>query len=174
MPVAGIARPNTGGVVTLVAEVMGHLALQGPFEHGLGHLIEQTVDAVDRGAGRVRISKQRINRLGLQRRREPAGGRGVGRRYLKIFVVHWDVLPDHHAAHGSRSWSVRCLHSWHDTPLVNDAIAVLAGIEELHPDGEDLTDQQSQAVALLALIAGQDVEPAPGSDGTDGRWRIAE
>jgi hypothetical protein len=26
---------------------------------------------------------------------------------------------------------------------------------------------------LLALIAGQDVEPAPGSDGTDGRWRIA-
>src|SRR3954451_16271102 len=120
MPVAGIARTNTGGVVTLVAEVMGHLALQGPFEHGLGHLIEQTVDAVDRGAGRVRISKQRINRLGLQRRREPAGGRGVGRRYLKIFVVHWDVLPDHHAAHGSRSWSVRCLHSWHDTPGLID------------------------------------------------------
>jgi len=24
----------------------------------------------------------------------------------------------------------------------------------------------------LALIAGQDVEPAEGSDGTDGRWRI--
>ena len=30
-----------------------------------------------------------------------------------------------------------------------------------------------QALALLALIAGQDVEPAEGSDGTDGRWRIA-
>jgi hypothetical protein len=29
------------------------------------------------------------------------------------------------------------------------------------------------ALALLALIAGQDVEPAEGSDGTDGRWRIA-
>jgi hypothetical protein len=28
-------------------------------------------------------------------------------------------------------------------------------------------------VALLALLAGQDVEPAEGSDGTDGRWRIA-
>jgi hypothetical protein len=28
-------------------------------------------------------------------------------------------------------------------------------------------------VALLALVAGQDVEPAAGSDGTDGRWRIA-
>jgi hypothetical protein len=28
-------------------------------------------------------------------------------------------------------------------------------------------------VALLALVSGQDVEPAEGSDGTDGRWRIA-
>lgn len=28
-------------------------------------------------------------------------------------------------------------------------------------------------MALLALVAGQDVEPADGSDGTDGRWRIA-
>jgi hypothetical protein len=29
-------------------------------------------------------------------------------------------------------------------------------------------------VALLALIAGQDVEPVEGSDGTDGHWRIAQ
>ncbi len=29
-------------------------------------------------------------------------------------------------------------------------------------------------MALLALIAGQDVEPVEGSDGTDGRWRIAQ
>ena len=28
-------------------------------------------------------------------------------------------------------------------------------------------------MALLALVAGQDVEPVEGSDGTDGRWRIA-
>jgi hypothetical protein len=28
-------------------------------------------------------------------------------------------------------------------------------------------------LGLLALVAGQDVEPAEGSDGTDGRWRIA-
>ena len=31
----------------------------------------------------------------------------------------------------------------------------------------------ASAVALLALVAGQDVEPAEGSDGRDGRWRIA-
>ena len=51
--------------------------------------------------------------------------------------------------------------------LVNDAVAVLAGVEELHPGGQGLTDAQGQAVALLALVAGQDVEPAEGSDGTD-------
>jgi hypothetical protein len=57
--------------------------------------------------------------------------------------------------------------------LVNDALAVLAGLEELHPECEGLNEQASQAVALLALVAGQDVEPAEGSDGRDGRWRIA-
>ena len=37
----------------------------------------------------------------------------------------------------------------------------------------DITPEDSAAVALLALVAGQDVEPADGSDGTDGRWKIA-
>ena len=36
-----------------------------------------------------------------------------------------------------------------------------------------LDEPAASAVALLALVAGQDVEPAEGSDGTDGRWRIA-
>lgn len=52
--------------------------------------------------------------------------------------------------------------------LVTDALALLAAIEV-----ETLTDAQQEIVALLALVAGQDVEPAEGSDGTDGRWRIA-
>jgi hypothetical protein len=39
---------------------------------------------------------------------------------------------------------------------------------------ESESDAESEfALALLALVAGQDVEPAEGSDGTDGRWRIA-
>ena len=57
--------------------------------------------------------------------------------------------------------------------LVGDALAVLAGIEERHRDGQGLEAKQAEAVALLALVAGQDVEPAEGSDGTDGRWRTA-
>ena len=36
----------------------------------------------------------------------------------------------------------------------------------------ELTAEQNETVALLALVAGQDVEPAAGSDGTDGRWQI--
>jgi hypothetical protein len=36
-----------------------------------------------------------------------------------------------------------------------------------------LHELAASAVALLAPVAGQDMEPAEGSDGTDGRWRIA-
>jgi len=54
--------------------------------------------------------------------------------------------------------------------LVTDALALLARLETMDLD-EDSAG--GQAAALLALVAGQDVEPAAGSDGTDGRWRIA-
>jgi hypothetical protein len=48
--------------------------------------------------------------------------------------------------------------------LVNDALALLAAVADA-----ELDDEQAEAVALLALVAGQDVEPGtrPGS------WRIA-
>ena len=55
--------------------------------------------------------------------------------------------------------------------LVNDALAVLAG---LTGDGTPERDAAAaDALGLLALVAGQDVEPAEDSDGTDGRWKIA-
>ena len=52
--------------------------------------------------------------------------------------------------------------------LVNDANALVAALAR-----RDLEEPAASAVALLALVAGQDVEPAEGSDGRDGRWRIA-
>jgi transposase-like protein DUF772/DDE family transposase len=52
--------------------------------------------------------------------------------------------------------------------LVNDANALVAALQ-----GAELEEPATSAVALLALVAGQDVEPAEGSDGRDGRWRIA-
>src|SRR5712691_6287763 len=52
--------------------------------------------------------------------------------------------------------------------LVNDATAVVQAFADA-----DLEEPAASALALLALVAGQDVEPAGGSDGTGGRWRIA-
>jgi Transposase domain (DUF772)/Transposase DDE domain len=52
--------------------------------------------------------------------------------------------------------------------LVNDATALVAALQN-----RELDEWAASALALLALVAGQDVEPAEGSDGTDGRWRIA-
>jgi hypothetical protein len=53
--------------------------------------------------------------------------------------------------------------------LVSDATALVAARRPEDPD-----QPEAPAVALLALVAGQDVEPAGGSDGTGGRWRIKQ
>jgi len=55
--------------------------------------------------------------------------------------------------------------------LVNDALAVLEQLTGRHAPERD--QSAADALGLLALVAGQDVEPAEGSDGTDGRWVIA-
>jgi len=67
--------------------------------------------------------------------------------------------------------------AWHDEAaraelvdaLVTDAHRLLGHLAE-----QQLGPKAADAVALLALVAGQDVEPAEDSDGTDGRWRIAQ
>ena len=56
----------------------------------------------------------------------------------------------------SRRWSTTRTRWWRRSP------------------GAELDEPAASALALLALVAGQDVEPAEGSDGTDGRWRIAQ
>jgi hypothetical protein len=53
--------------------------------------------------------------------------------------------------------------------LVRDADRLTAAAGEL----EALDAGALDAVGLLGVVSGQDVEPAEGSDGTDGRWRIA-
>ncbi|WP_326793719.1 IS1182 family transposase (plasmid) [Streptomyces sp. NBC_00841] len=52
--------------------------------------------------------------------------------------------------------------------LVTDALNMLGRLPE-----RELGERAANAVGLLALVAGQDVEPAEDSDGRDGRWRIA-
>lgn len=67
--------------------------------------------------------------------------------------------------------------AWHDAQaraalvdaLVGDALRLLGHLPE-----QDLGEKAANAVGLLALAAGQDVEPAEDSDGRDGRWRITQ
>jgi hypothetical protein len=66
--------------------------------------------------------------------------------------------------------------AWDDQAARDALVSALVG--DAHTIVDALRDAQldaraGQALALLALVAGQDVEPAEGSDGTDGRWRIA-
>ena len=55
--------------------------------------------------------------------------------------------------------------------LVSDALAVLAQLTG--KDAPQWEEKAADALGLLVLVAGQDVEPAEDSDGSDGRWRIA-
>jgi hypothetical protein len=67
--------------------------------------------------------------------------------------------------------------AWDDTEararlvdeLVGDALRLLGHLPETEHGPE-----AAEALALLALIAGQDVEPVEDGDGTDGRWRIRQ
>ncbi len=54
--------------------------------------------------------------------------------------------------------------------LVDDANELVWAAEDLQSEGLELTDAQADAVALLALVAGQDVEPGE----RPGTWRIAQ
>jgi len=54
--------------------------------------------------------------------------------------------------------------------LVDDANELVWAAEDLTDDGLELSEKQADAVALLALVAGQDVEPGDGP----GQWRIAQ
>jgi hypothetical protein len=71
---------------------------------------------------------------------------------------------------------VRVAIAWNDLEaravlvdaLVSDAYRLLGHLPE-----QELGPRPAEALALLALIAGQDVEPVEDSDGTEGRWRIA-
>ncbi len=54
--------------------------------------------------------------------------------------------------------------------LVDDANELVWAAEDLVANGGELSEKQADAVALLALVAGQDVEPGDGP----GRWRIAQ
>lgn len=87
-----------------------------------------------------------------------------------------EVIEQHCTAHDYEdpgkpaiAWNDKAARDLLVDGLVGDAHRVLGYLPE-----QQLGPRAAEAVALLALIAGQDVEPVEGSDGTDGRWRIAQ
>jgi hypothetical protein len=66
------------------------------------------------------------------------------------------------------AWDDKAARDGLVSALVEDAGTIVAAFADAEVD-----QPAGRALALLALVAGQDVEPAEGSDGTDGRWRIA-
>jgi hypothetical protein len=77
-----------------------------------------------------------------------------------------DYLND--AGKPAIAWDDKAARDALVSALVADALVVVGALADAKLEGK-----AADAVALLALVAGQDVEPADGSDGTDGRWRIA-
>lgn len=79
------------------------------------------------------------------------------------------ILP----AHDYEQGGAKPACAWNDpadidrvvTELVHDATTVLAAVRDLA-----LTEAQTEAVGLLALVSGQDVEPGD----SEGSWRIAQ
>ena len=71
---------------------------------------------------------------------------------------------DHDSGKPVCAWTDRADIDRVVTELVNDAHTILTALDHV-----ELDDVQAEAVGLLALVAGQDVEPGD----TDGTWRIA-
>ena len=101
---------------------------------------------------------------------------GAIRRVRREVAGAVQVIAEHCSAHDyddpgkpGIAWDDKQARDRLVDALVSDAHRLLGYL----PD-QQLGPRAAEAVALLALVAGQDVEPAEGSDGTDGRWRIAQ
>ena len=101
---------------------------------------------------------------------------GAIRRVRREVPAATEVIAAHCTAHDYDdpgkpriAWNDKAAREQLVDALVGDAHRLLGHLPEAE-HGPKAAD----ALALLALIAGQDVEPVEGSDGTDGRWRIAQ
>jgi IS5 family transposase len=87
----------------------------------------------------------------------------------EVIEAHCSAHDYDHPGKPAIAWNDKAARDQLVDGLVSDAHRVLGHLPE-----QELGPRAAEAVALLALIAGQDVEPVEGSDGTDGHWRIAQ
>ncbi len=90
------------------------------------------------------------------------------RKCRRLIPQAREVVLSHDYNQGSKpscDWSDPDSRSELINGLVTDGLAVLEAVRDI-----DLDDRQSEAVGLLGVVVGQDVEPDPDRPG---RWRIA-
>lgn len=95
------------------------------------------------------------------------------RRVRKLIAELGSVWVREHNLDGRRppcDWADPADRDRLVSELVDDANELVWAAEDLVEGGLELTHAQADAVALLALVAGQDVEPGDGP----GKWRIAQ
>lgn len=85
-----------------------------------------------------------------------------------VIAEHCQAHDYEHAGKPKIAWDDETARAELVDGLVDDAHRLLGRLPE-----QERGPKAADALALLALVAGQDVEPVEGSDGTDGRWRIA-
>jgi hypothetical protein len=101
---------------------------------------------------------------------------GAIRRVRREVAGAAELVATHCSAHNYDDPGKPAI-AWDDAEARDRLVDALVGdahrlLQQL--GGQESGSRAGQAVALLALVAGQDVEPAEDSDGTDGRWRIAQ
>lgn len=87
-----------------------------------------------------------------------------------------ETIAEHCTAH-DYALSGKPAIAWNDQTARAELVdALVADAHRLlgHLPETEHGPKEAEALALLALVAGQDVEPVEDSDGTDGRWRIAQ
>jgi hypothetical protein len=97
--------------------------------------------------------------------------RRVGREVpgaLEVIAVHCRAHDYTQAGKPAIAWDDQDARAGLIDALVGDAHRLLGHLPEAEHG-----PKAAEALALLALVAGQDVEFGEDSDGTDGRWRIA-
>jgi hypothetical protein len=98
------------------------------------------------------------------------------RRVIREVPSAEEVAAEHCRAHDyadpgkpKTAWDDEAARAALVDALVTDALNLLGQLPE-----QNLGEKAANAVGLLALVSGQDVEPAEDSDVRDGRWRIAK
>jgi hypothetical protein len=150
---AGSARPNR--IFDAVREVVAATgALTGKTRRALDSTVLQDAVATQDTVIQLIAAIRRV-------RREVPGA-------AEVVVAHCTAHDYDEPGKPQIAWDDAEARAGLVDALVGDAHRLLGHLPE-----QELGPRPAEAVALLAMIAGQDVEPGEDSDGTDGRWRIA-